>query len=56
MAKSQTVKLTAPNGASVTVGEDRVTSLVRFGFTETAAPKPAKKTAAKKAASSKSEK
>lgn len=50
MAKSETVKLTAPNGASVTVGADRVASLVRFGFTETVAPKPAKKAAAKKTA------
>jgi hypothetical protein len=49
---AKTVSMTAPNGAAVTVSEDRVESLTRFGFTKASAPKAP----AKKAASSKSKK
>ena len=45
-------RLTAPNGAKVTAADERVESLVRFGFTVEAE----KKAPAKKSASSKSSK
>ena len=45
-------KLTAPNGATVSVGDDKVDALVRRGFSQAEKPKAP----AKKAASSKSEK
>ena len=48
-------RLTAPNGASVEVADDRVESLVRFGFAEEKA-KPEPKAPAKKAAAKKSSK
>lgn len=45
-------KMTAPNGATVTVDKERVDSLLRYGFTEL----DEKKAPAKKSASSKSKK
>ena len=48
----KTVKMTAPNGAAVTVAEDRVDVMTKYGFTEASAPK----STAKKASSSKSKK
>lgn len=51
-----TTKLTAPNGATVSVDSGRVENLLRRGFTKTgdapAKKAPAKKAAAKKSASS----
>ena len=49
-------KLTAPNGAKVTVDSGRVESLMRQGFTQDGdKPAAAKKAPAKKAASKKSD-
>lgn len=48
----KTAKMTAPNGAVVTVAADRVDVMTKYGFTEASAPK----TTAKKASSSKSSK
>lgn len=45
------VKLTAPNGATVSVDKSRVENLLRRGFTE----QETKKAPAKKSASSKSD-
>lgn len=46
-------KLTAPNGAVVSVDSDKVEGLLRRGFTDGSEKKaPTKKTAAKKASSS----
>lgn len=50
-----TTKLTAPNGATVSVDSGRVDNLLRQGFTESGDAKPAaKKAPAKKSASKKS--
>jgi hypothetical protein len=46
-------KLTAPNGAKVTVDDSRVDALLRRGFTKPAAKKEAAKKAAAKKSSSK---
>lgn len=50
---TKTVQMTAPNGAKVTVAEDRVDELVRRGFLNAA---EATKAPAKKSASRKSSK
>ena len=44
-----TTKLTAPNGASVTVSSDRVDNLLRRGFTTTEPKKSPKKATSSKA-------
>ena len=46
-------RLTAPNGATVTVSDDKVDGLLARGFTAADEAKPAKKTTAKKSSSSK---
>lgn len=41
-------RLTAPNGATVEVADERVENLVRYGFTEETKKAPAKKSASSK--------
>lgn len=49
-------RLTAPNGATVEVADERVERLVRYGFTEETAKSDSKAPAKKAASSSKSSK